>query len=372
MRPLIRGAQGTYPYTIDMSSYANLIVSLQNHSLHYTAPDVVKVIGTDPDLEDQLGSVWLRVTKVDAGEVHAPANILWLRAARTTIINRLGDQYRLSANPLITNIGRFCAYCEKPNPSPLAVEHMVPKDNFPLFTLSWTNFLLGCTGKGTDPDRATVAGWGGGGPPADELGYFTRCRGRYLWPDEQPAYRRLTPELQYFSNAQHLWIPVPSASSVWAGNYVTSQTYATRTITAMIRLNGAILHDRPVRVVYDGGNTYARRSKRYFGLDQRGGGGANPATSDGRQFERTEAWFAIVGLVSGAVHVPLASFAQWWRTTILQSARIIGHFSIWVRVLELTNIPDPQNNAQTLLGRFLTDCTLVNSPFPGTDVTSVP
>ncbi len=377
MRPVIRGPRGPYPYNIDMTTYGNLIGSLQNYTLNYLAAGVVNLLGANPDMEDQLDYVWLMITRVDLGEVGAPGNIAARRLAKPTIVSRNGDEYRLSANQLIANMGRFCAYCEKPNPAPLPVEHMVPKDNFPLFSLSWTNFLLTCTvcnalgsGKGVLPARATVRGWPAGAP-ADELGYFTACQNRYLWPDDVPAYQDLVPRLEYFSHSQNAWIPVPAADSVRWGITITTMTYATRTITASLYINaGPNLRVRDVRVVYVPQNAPATRSLAYFGLDRPGGGGANPATSDGRMYDLTRAWFDIVATIGVGTVIPLGNWGNWWANIPIHAANI-GHFSLWVRILDQLNTADPQNPGQTLLDRFLADC-LGGNGFPGTDITQVP
>ncbi len=379
MRPLIRGAQGTYPYTIDMSSYANLITSLRHYSLNYNAPAVRRTIGSSPTLDRQLGDVWLTVSQVAAGQIPSPADIAALRAAQTKIAKRIGKQYRLAANQLIVNMGRFCAYCEKPNPSPLPVEHMVPKDNYPLFSLAWSNFLNTCTvcntqgtGKGTGPARATVAGWNPA-PIADELTYFTRCRAQYLWPDEQLAYRSLVPRLEYFSASQVAWLPVPVADSVGPGIRRTSWDYPTRTINAAIYLDHTSdLFYRRVRVSYAALPGRAAESQTYLGLDQQGGGNDpnNPTTSDGREFDRTTAWFALVGLLGRARFIPDREFEDWWNNTVLPLADIVGNFSLWVRILDLLNITDVFG--RSLLSRFLNDCRAANSPFPGTDTAQVP
>ncbi|GIG39278.1 hypothetical protein [Cellulomonas phragmiteti] len=377
MRPLNRGARNAYPYNINMASMATLTGSLQNYTLAYNQAAVTNVIGANPDMEDQLDYVWLTVTKAAAAQIVAPANLPARTAAKPRIVERNGDEYRRSANDLIANMGRFCAYCEKPNPSPLAVEHMVPKDNFPLFSLSWTNFLLTCTvcntagtGKGTGPSRATVVGWGGGAP-ADELGYFTRCRNRYLWPDMPAAYQDLTPRLEYFSISTNAWQPVPAAESVRWGIVELSNTYATREVRASIFLDAtAQQYARRVRVRYVPANAAATRAQTYFGLDQPGGGGANPTTSDGREFDRTRAWLAVVGDIGALTVLPLASWANYWAYLPTRAANL-GHFSVWVRVLDQLNMVDQQNPPQTILDRFLATCVGATG-FPGTDLTQVP
>lgn len=376
MRPVGRGARGTYGYDIDLSSYANLQTSLGNYTLNFNAAAVVNLIGANPTMWNIL-LVWLWVTSVDAGQAVAPPNIADYRAALTTIKNRIDDQYRTAANPLITNLGRFCSYCEKPQPSPLSVEHIAPKDNYPLFALAWDNFMLSCTvcnvagtGKGTDPQRVTVAGWGA--PPANELDYYTRIRATYLWPDDQLAYRNLVPQLQYQRQAPpNAWVPVPAQQSARAGMTITASDYTTRRNTANIYLDGTNnLYSRDVRVmlVPAGGNA-ATNALGLLKLNSTGiAPPPNPPTSDGRMFDRTKAWFTAVGMLDATRYLVGQPWQNWW-ATVPTLAAAVGYFSVWVRVLELMNVNVP-GTANPLLGQFLTDVTA--STYPGTDATAIP
>jgi hypothetical protein len=52
--------------------------------------------------------------------------------------------YPTARGDLIRNIGQYCSYCEMPLAASLAVEHMLPKADFPNLTVAWTNLLLGC------------------------------------------------------------------------------------------------------------------------------------------------------------------------------------------------------------------------------------
>lgn len=47
---------------------------------------------------------------------------------------------------LLTRIGRYCSYCERPIKTHLAVEHVLPKDlpQFAAVKRDWSNFLLAC------------------------------------------------------------------------------------------------------------------------------------------------------------------------------------------------------------------------------------
>jgi hypothetical protein len=345
----------------------NLQNSLGNYSLNFTAVAVLTVTNNNnnPTMWFLLNNIWLTVTRANLHEIVPLGNIPALQTALTqNVEGRIGTEYRTAANPLIANVGRFCSYCERSNPSPLAVEHMTPKDNYPLFALAWPNFLLTCTpcniagsGKGTNPQRATVAGWGGA--PADELTYYTRIRAHYLWPDDQLAYQNCTPELQYWSITQNAWRPVPLQQSVRWGITITNTDYTNRRVTANIYLDGtATLYPRRVRIWMVTANQAATDAVNLFGLNRDGvGTGNNAPTSDGRMYDRTRAWFTIVGSLGVGSMIPVNNWQGWWSNIINHELSTIGFFSNWVKIIQTMNQNDPTAMLPTtLLARFLNDC----------------
>lgn len=55
------------------------------------------------------------------------------------------SEYARARHYLIDRIDEYCSYCERKIPANLAVEHVQPKDLYPLLELEWDNLLLGCT-----------------------------------------------------------------------------------------------------------------------------------------------------------------------------------------------------------------------------------
>lgn len=56
------------------------------------------------------------------------------------------DDYKKAKPDLVSRLGRYCSYCERPIATNLAVEHIQPK-SLPAYTAlegSWKNFLLAC------------------------------------------------------------------------------------------------------------------------------------------------------------------------------------------------------------------------------------
>jgi len=58
---------------------------------------------------------------------------------------RTYKRYQDAQTDLVTRIGKYCSYCERPIKSSLAVEHIQPKSKYPNLERDWDNFLLGCS-----------------------------------------------------------------------------------------------------------------------------------------------------------------------------------------------------------------------------------
>jgi 5-methylcytosine-specific restriction endonuclease McrA len=87
--------------------------------------------------------------------------------------------YTQARRELVGALGQYCSYCELPIAASLAVEHMLPKSQFPLRSLSWTNFLLACaicnSNKSDKPPRT-------GQKNKTEEQIANVALGTYFWP----------------------------------------------------------------------------------------------------------------------------------------------------------------------------------------------
>ena len=75
---------------------------------------------------------------------------------------RLRDRiYPEAREPLMDDLGRFCSYCEQKLTETIAVEHVAPKENYPLTSVAWSNFLLCCRSCNSykDEQPARTEGW---------------------------------------------------------------------------------------------------------------------------------------------------------------------------------------------------------------------
>jgi uncharacterized protein (TIGR02646 family) len=79
--------------------------------------------------------------------------------------------YENAQQPLKTQLGSFCSYCERWIPSGIHVEHKKPKNDYPDDKFKWTNFLLSC------PNCNSGKGHG-------ELDLAN-----YVWPDSDNTFR---------------------------------------------------------------------------------------------------------------------------------------------------------------------------------------
>lgn len=95
-----------------------------------------------------------------------------LHAARKNFYGLASKLYPRARASLIDRLGAYCSYCEMPVRASLAVEHVLPKAEYPEFSIDWENFLLACpicnSRKGDQPREAGA-------------------RGRYAWPDTDPT-----------------------------------------------------------------------------------------------------------------------------------------------------------------------------------------
>ena len=72
---------------------------------------------------------------------------------------------------LVSQLGRFCSYCERHLPAGLAVEHKRPKSKYPAEELVWDNFLLSCPNCNSSKLAHRV------------------ILSRYIWPDADNTFR---------------------------------------------------------------------------------------------------------------------------------------------------------------------------------------
>jgi hypothetical protein len=98
-------------------------------------------------------------------------------------------KYGNARGALIDNYGQYCSYCGTPvQDTALAIEHRLPKAEFPSEMLFYNNFFLACPScnswKGSQPDYATARSWAAqyNNPPNIQQ-ILTGGYQRQLWPN---------------------------------------------------------------------------------------------------------------------------------------------------------------------------------------------
>jgi hypothetical protein len=401
MRPVNRGPVPPgpppapyYPNNIPLDTLVNLAnAAHQGPPWNFQAASVITALGTNNPsrwlllaLEYCLATLTVPTWNLPPGLTLPNAN-----AASATVERRLAaftpgaatGGYQAAGAPLGARLGKFCSYCEQFLPGQIAVEHCTPKSPFPLFTLCWDNFLLACdacngpTGKGQNPSRATVDGWG---PFADDCARNVAIRGtaanpgqaEYVWPDLNPlAYRNLLPVLTVWHAPN--WVPLPYVDSVMPGSTITALDLPTRAITATVHFQGNWYQNQRVAVWLQAADAQATRSIPYFGLDNAGTGTGKIA--DCRMYNRTIAWFkAIQFLTPLALNLGAAWPIVW--PLLLAAAPSVGFLSVWVRVMDrmgLTAWQAPGSNPPvSVTQQFLNTMANAADGFPNTNTAAMP
>lgn len=215
------------------------------------------------------------------------------RAVLPAIQRKLGDAYREATPALLDDLGHYCAYCELPLHDPVPVEHVLPKSEYPTYTLDWYNLLPSCricnSRKGADPSRAVVDPMIGGPSKPTPSDYRRIIRDViYRWPDSDAVEGFFEVDLYWHDGSG--WNVVEPKASVDAGTrQVSGPSVSDGTLRADIRSLGAV-SVRVAAVVGSSGKG-DKRTKALIdlvGLDRF----PEPSNaSDRRALFRTQVWF---------------------------------------------------------------------------------
>jgi hypothetical protein len=392
MRPVTRGAQAPYAPVVDVTSQVNLDASLGAITITFggvAKAKVKKVWGTTgPTALEVLGGLLL-IAKLDKSKPAKPPKkkMKTITAAdispiKKTLASKLQTIYATAAGPLESQLGRFCSFCEIYQPSGVAVEHITPKSEFPLFYIAWANFLLACpvcnSIKKSKPPRGDAQFKPA---PADEVGYFTVIGNNYLWPQKYTkVYRTTRPQLEYLGGDGKWWkVTYPVAD----GTELISADQMTRTIRADVcadlttkgvtkptwRMNV------PVQVRVAGTNTRGTNMvdalvnlNKPSSNDKKPGGEA-----DIRTWTRTKQWFDVLDSLTDLKKADAGTFPGLWKM-MMKSVQQPGLYSVWVTLIDLLGpggswkVPGTTTPVMT---KFLTEI-LDQNYFPGTDTDDTP
>lgn len=387
MRPVDKGAQGTYPYVVDLSSQTDLETSLKAFTITFgstaKAP-AKKVFGTaSPTAWDVLSGLLLVAKAKGAGpakkKVKMPGPTLAdIKGIKETLARKLATMYAEAAAPLNTQLGRFCSFCELYNQTGVAVEHVAPKAPYPLFYLAWNNFLLACSvcnsNKLSKPPRSDPQFIPA---PAEELGYRTTIDDNYLWPSRyNNVYRATKPRLEYQAKDEKWW---PVTYPVADGTELKSADDVTRTITADVCADVSIKGvttpkwrlNVPVRVQVIPTDDRSKNMVKLVSLNKRSGETGTQA--DIRVWTRTLKWFDVLDSLNSLMSADATSFPSLWNV-MMKSVQQPGLYSVWVTLIDLLGpggswvVP---GTATPVMDKFLAAIIAPNY-FPGTDTANTP
>ncbi|HEY9260241.1 HNH endonuclease signature motif containing protein, partial [Chitinophaga sp.] len=121
---------------------------------------------------------------------------------------------------LIENYGQYCNYCGMPvQDSSLAVEHRLPKAEFPGLMLNYMNFFLACpmcnSYKGSKPTYTVCKNWAikkQGIPKPNMVEVGNGGYDRQVWPNRPTAYTGFTPVM--YNQASDKEVPLQYALNI--------------------------------------------------------------------------------------------------------------------------------------------------------------
>lgn len=84
---------------------------------------------------------------------------------------RVYTDYKQARPDLEERLGKYCSYCERQIETHLAIEHILPRVQWPSLQNEWSNFLLACVHCNSNKGKKHVA------------------RSDYFWPDRDNTLR---------------------------------------------------------------------------------------------------------------------------------------------------------------------------------------
>ncbi len=377
MRPIEKGAfPAQYVYNIQVTPNNQLETSLNTARPHiFPRSPAVRALYNKATLTplESLGAVLL----LRAGflplllNVANPPTQQQIELALPALGGYAERIYQSAAALLGDRLGKFCCYCDQPLAGQIAVEHVLPKSYYPLFTIAWENFLLACeicnSNKLNQPSRAEMDAWPGNPPFGhEEAVRYTTMRAHYLWPDvSNNVYTNYRPQL--FKKQGNNWTQVQANEAL--GGRITQSVLSTRMVRAWLP-GLPVQQDVEVQARMVPQGLPAEASHTLLGLQKDGTEQAGKI-SDTRMFNRTLAWFRVQKLLGPAIRAATAgepSFGERWEA-VLAAAPAIGYFPVWIRLLELYNASQvnvPGAQPPTNVGDYFLQQTNANGIFPNT------
>ena len=235
---------------------------------------------------------------------------------------------------LINNYGQYCNYCGmKVDDSSLAVEHRLPKAEFPGEMVSYDNFFLACpicnSFKGSKPSYNTSENWAIKeqsikNPKMPQIiagGYDTQT-----WPDDKYAWKGLEPVLVEASSGKE----IPVASAIDYNNEIIDRK--DNKITALIqnyKKNPIVVEIRFKEASGKVGKL-PKQLENFIKIVSLNKVSSDEKVSDRRIYNRTIAWFdALSSLRVLSTYPPDSKRFQNYEAAMFRMAKLSGYFSVW-------------------------------------------
>jgi hypothetical protein len=366
MRPVLKGNGPGYvpPATLSWNRYNNS----HQQTAAYTALISVFNDTTYPNpLVLDLAQCLEMVLKINLQLVTGPSTA----AAKSAIMDKASEVYKLASIPLVDALGGFCAFCETSIPGLVEVEHVANKAIYPTYMTTWENFVPTCgpcnTAKANKPDRATVVAWDGALNPnlPDDTPFYDVIRHHYAWPDLwNGTYQYFPLDFQMSEDDGATWTSLSLADAVdLQDNYQTGSNLQQRKVWADLRHGGVLYWDVLVRVrVLPVDDDLVA----LCGLNKADTAG----TYDRRVYNRTVAWFSILSILRPLMEIDNEKqFLQFW-PVVQHMSVATGFWSLWVTLLSQFNdfVPWPGTHS---LGWWLYNDLNAETFYPGTNPANI-
>lgn len=371
MRPVLTNGTPTYQVPPTMVTYTAAIIA------GLAANGVGPVAGNTFNTAAVTG-VAAGLTFVNHGAAQwgnlLPVNKAFMKALINYFSENATMKYGNARGSLIDNYGQYCAYCGTPvQDTALAIEHCLPKAEFPSEMLNYTNFFLSCPScnsyKGSNPTYVTsyqFAAANIANPPTYQ-DVLSGGMVRQVWPNSgMISWRGLPP---YLYDVTNNLILVPATAENLANRQVS---VVQNTVQANIAGYNQPITVAALVTISFSNPTEQLRENNFLNIVQLNAYQAN-VYSDRRVTNRTIAWLNVLLSLSNLQAFQAGS--QNWLLMLQQifiTAKNAGFFEIWSWLFYLISPPNVQNSIYTYFRTASTNPNQQFYYFPGTNINDLP
>jgi hypothetical protein len=372
MRPVLPNPAPTYQVPVTMLTLTQSILT------GLAAYGVQPAVGNNTFNTAAVFKMLVKLTAQNAGQPKIAGLTPIGKTLVAALINYFTEnatmKYGNARGALIDNYGQYCSYCGTPvQDAALAIEHRLPKSEFPSEMLYYANFFLACPScnsyKGSQPNYAMSWGWANlyiATPPTTIQQVFAGGSQRQLWPNSGPvAWGGFPP---------YLW----NATNGAVINQGNAQNLNNRQVsvvqnTVQASING---YAAPITVTALIGNVFntpvlQQQETNFINIVQLNTSVVN-VYSDRRVTNRTVVWLNVLASLRNLQpFIGTPTFGPMLQQ-IVMTAKSAGFYEIWSWLFYQISPPNVQNSVYIFF-RIMT--TTANQPlyyFPGTNPADLP